>query len=67
MRIYKTFNLVFLFMTFYCLITPAAFLLRLMGRDVLGMKVNRAQKSYWIKRASRKTMHHNFVSQFISK
>ena len=67
MRIHKIFNLIFLPMTFYCLITPIAFFLRLMGRDALKMKVNSTQKSYWIERASKKAAHHDFVSQLISK
>jgi hypothetical protein len=67
MWIYKLFNLIFIYLTFYCLITPIAFLLRLMGRDVLGVEVNGTLKSYWIERTSQKDSKYNFLSQFISK
>jgi uncharacterized protein involved in cysteine biosynthesis len=41
---------VLLFVLFYFLFTPIAFILKLLGKDLLRKKVDRSQTSYWIER-----------------
>ena len=35
---------------FFLVVTPIGFLMRIMGRDLLRIKYNKKEKSYWIKR-----------------
>lgn len=34
---------------FFIFVTPISFLVRIFGKDLLGLKLNKEQKSYWIK------------------
>ncbi len=43
---------VILFVLFYFIFTPIAFILKLLGKDLLKKKVDRSQTSYWIERDS---------------
>jgi len=41
---------IMLFVLFYIVFTPIAFLLRLSGKDMLNKKIDKNQSSYWIER-----------------
>ncbi len=41
---------VILSVLFYLVITPISIICRLLGKDVLSLKIDKAKKSYWIKR-----------------
>ena len=44
----------FLFILFYGLITPLGYTLRILKKDILGLKLNK-EKTYWIKKTQKKT------------
>ena len=35
---------------FYATVTPIGFIMRLLGKDLLNLKIDKSRKSYWIKR-----------------
>ncbi len=41
---------VMMFILYFFLFTPIAFVLRFLGKDLLSKKIDRSQKSYWIRR-----------------
>lgn len=52
---------VMMFILYFVFITPASFVLRLLGKDLLDKKIDRSQKSYWIERESQpESMKHQF-------
>lgn len=49
---------------FFLMITPVALLMRLSGRDVLGLRGNNSANSCWIDRASSEPNSASFKNQF---
>jgi hypothetical protein len=40
---------------FFLVVTPIGFIMRLMGKNLLGLKKDNNKKSYWIKKNNHKT------------
>lgn len=55
------FSKVIMFILYFLLFTPVALLLKLLGKDLLNKKLDKSQKSYWIKREMQpQSMKHQF-------
>jgi hypothetical protein len=37
-------------LVFFLVVTPVGIVMRIMGKDLIGKKINKNNKSYWIKR-----------------
>ena len=55
---------VILSLLFYIIITPIGLFLRIIGKDLLDLKEQKNQKSYWNMRNSRKEQNQNYEKQF---
>jgi hypothetical protein len=55
---------VILSLLFYLIITPIGLFLRILGKDLLGLKEEKNQKSYWNMRNSEKEQKQNYEKQF---
>lgn len=66
-KLYKVIEGLVLGVVFFGLVAPISICYRLMGRDLLNLKLHRAQKSYWIERTQPKLISKGFFTQFISK
>lgn len=56
---------VILFVLFFLILTPTALLLRLLGKDLLNMKVDRnSSQSYWLPRHRDKSQKPDYTKQF---
>jgi len=55
---------VILSLLFYLIITPIGLFLRILGKDLLGLKEAKNQKSYWSMRNSEKEQKQNYEKQF---
>jgi len=55
---------VILSLLFYLIITPIGLFLRILGKDLLGLKEEKNQKSYWNMRNSEKEQNQNYEKQF---
>ena len=53
-----------LILFFYLFITPAGFLLKLVKKDILHLKIKREDKSYWTKRTKVAFEKEDFKNQF---
>ena len=51
---------VMLAVIFYCLFTPVAVLFKLLGRDVLGRRLQPAQETYWATKPQAKDVRSYF-------
>lgn len=66
-RFYKALESIILGIIFLGLFAPISMFYRLMGSDPLNLKLQRAQKSYWIERNQVGLIPKSFYSQFIKK
>lgn len=66
-RLFKVIGSIVLGAVFFGLVTPISICYRLMGRDVLNLKLYSTKKSYWIERIRASKVPEGFFSQFISK
>jgi hypothetical protein len=60
----KVVNPIVTALLFYLVFTPGAFILRLMGRDLLGLSLNPDAKTYWIQRSVSTTDASTMKNQF---
>ena len=49
-----------MFVIYFSIVTPIGLVLRLFGKDLLKLKFNKLEKSYWIKRENIKSMKRQF-------
>ncbi len=57
-------NPIFMALIFYGLITPAAFILRIIGKDLLSLRTNPAAPSYWVPRGAEDNRDERMTQQF---
>jgi len=55
---------IILSLLFYVIITPIGLLLRFFGKDLLGLKIQVAQRSYWNKRDSKIEKNQDYKKQY---
>lgn len=58
------FSQLFLFLFFFVVLTPAAMTMRLFGRNLMSLKVNKHQSSYWSKPAESRSYQQFFKDPF---
>lgn len=58
--LHKITNPVILGFMFYIVITPMAILLKIVGKDILNLKIDKNQKSYWIIKQNHSSMKNQF-------
>ena len=39
-----------MFLVYFAILTPVSFIVRICGKDLLGLKINKNKQTYWIKR-----------------
>jgi len=60
----KVTNPLFLTLVYFTLITPMGLLLRLVGKDILRLKMNIKDKSYWIEKENTRPANESMKVQF---
>lgn len=53
-----------LILAFYFVVAPTGLFMRLIGRDLLGLKIDKSSSSYWIKRPDKVTDPKQYEKQF---
>lgn len=63
-KLQGAFSQIFLFIFYYLIITPASFLMRIMGRDLISLKINKSLLSYWKKPIDKRSREQFFKDPF---
>lgn len=64
MGLHRVINPVIMGAIFFLTVAPTGFLMRLFGRDILGLKLDRSASSYWVKRDPPGPPRDSFRNQF---
>lgn len=63
-KIQKSISQIFLFIFYYFILTPSSLLMRILGRDLIHLKIDHETKSYWIKPREKRTRQQFFNDPF---
>lgn len=62
--LHSCFSEIFLFIFFFFILTPFAFIFRIIGRDLIKLKLNKKSTSYWSKNQEKRNWEQFFKDPF---